>query len=57
MDIGYNSDVYKFVVTSFDGIVLAVVDDVFMAEKISDTFDKMVERTKAIDNIKSHGKI
>lgn len=57
MDIGYNTDTYKFVVTSPEGFVLAIVDDVFLAEKISNTFDKMVERTKAIDNIKSHGKI
>jgi len=57
MDIGYNSDVYKFVITSPEGIVLAIVDNVFIAEKISDTFDKMVKRTKALDNIKSHGKI
>ena len=57
MDIGYNTDTYKFVVTSSEGIVLAIVDDVYFAEKISDTFDKMVKRTKALDNIKSHGKI
>ena len=57
MDIRYDIDTYKFIVTSPEGIEIAVVDDAFLAKEISDMFNRMIEQTKTLDNIKSRGRI